>query len=164
MDHFEMVEKLRERARVSYEDAKAALVATDWDLLDAVVYLEKEGKVAPQDAASYSTREEPRPEPAKTTDTRGAFARLFDLVVRIINRMNEIHLDVRRAGKELFSLPLTALVLLLLFAFWFIIPAMVVGLFFGISYRFSGFDGVEGVNRAMDKASDVAEQIKSGGQ
>ncbi len=164
MEHFEMVEKLRERARVSYEDAKAALEATDWDLLDAVVYLEKAGKVAGQDTASYTTKEEPRPQPAANVDTRGTFAKVFDMLARGINRMNQIQLEVLKAGKVVFSLPLTALVLLLVFTFWFTIPALVVGLFFGLSYRFKGLDGVDSVNRAMDKAADMAEQIKNGGQ
>lgn len=164
MDHFEMVEKLRERARVSYEDAKAALEATDWDLLDAVVYLEKEGKVAGQDAASYTTREEPRPEPAKHVDTRGTLTRVFDLFVKGVNWMTRVQLEVRRKGKLLFSLPLIAVALLMALTFWVTIWVMVIALFFGVSYRFKGFDGEDGINRAMDKAADVAEQIKSGGQ
>ena len=45
MDHFEMVEKLRTKANVTYEEAKAALEASDWDILDALVLLESEGKV-----------------------------------------------------------------------------------------------------------------------
>ena len=38
MEQLEKVEKLRERADVSYEEAKEALEACDWDLLDAMVY------------------------------------------------------------------------------------------------------------------------------
>ena len=58
MDHFEMVEKLRAKANVSYEEAKAALEASDWDMLDALVLLENEGKVkdAPE-AKEYTTQE-----------------------------------------------------------------------------------------------------------
>ena len=44
MDQLEKVDKLRERANVSYEEAKEALEASNWDLLDAMVYLEKHGK------------------------------------------------------------------------------------------------------------------------
>ena len=55
MDHFEMVEKLRQKAQVSYEDAKSALEACDWDLLDALVYLEQQGKLQNEQKASYST-------------------------------------------------------------------------------------------------------------
>ena len=60
MDHFEMVEKLRTKANVSYEEAKAALEASDWDILDALVLLESEGKVNNGEAkAEYTTQEKP---------------------------------------------------------------------------------------------------------
>ena len=45
MDNFEKVEKLRQHANVSYEEAKEALERSDWDILDAMIYLEKTGKV-----------------------------------------------------------------------------------------------------------------------
>ena len=45
MDNFEKVEKLREKAGVSYEEAKTALEQCNYDLLDAMIYLEKQGKV-----------------------------------------------------------------------------------------------------------------------
>ena len=58
MDHFEMVEKLRTKANVSYEEAKAALEKTDWDVLDALVLLESEGKVKEAAAGQeYTTQE-----------------------------------------------------------------------------------------------------------
>ena len=40
MEHFEMVEKLRQKANVSYEEAKDALEKCDWDMLDALVLLD----------------------------------------------------------------------------------------------------------------------------
>lgn len=40
MDNFEKVEKLREKANVSYEEAKQALENCNWDILDAMIYLE----------------------------------------------------------------------------------------------------------------------------
>ena len=50
MTNYEMVELLRQKANVSYEEAKAALEAANWDLLDAIVLLEREGKVPENDA------------------------------------------------------------------------------------------------------------------
>ena len=44
MDNLEKVEKLRERANVSYEEARTALEENNWDLLDAMVALEKAGR------------------------------------------------------------------------------------------------------------------------
>ena len=45
MEQFEKVEKLREKTGVSYEDAKKALEEHDWDMLEAIVALENEGKI-----------------------------------------------------------------------------------------------------------------------
>lgn len=164
MDHFEMVEKLRQKAQVSYEDAKEALEASGWDLLDALVYLERHGKLQNEEKASYSTRQEPAPEKKESPRYRGGFfQRLFELLVTLVNRLNEVELVVKRSGKTLFALPLLAFALLLIFAFWVTLPAMVIGLFFGLRYRFTGTQGVEGVNRVMDKAAEVVDSLKTGG-
>ena len=164
MDHFEMVEKLRQKAQVSYEDAKSALEACNWDLLDALVYLEQQGKLQNEQKASYSTKPEPGPAPKQVHHYQGGvFQRLFDLLVSLVNRLNEVDLEVKRTGKTLFSLPVIAFVLLLIFAFWITLPLMVIGLFFGLRYRFRGAKGVEGVNRVMDKAAEMMGNIKSGG-
>ena len=55
MDKLEKVEKLRERANVSYEEARSALEENDWDLLDAMVALEKSGKTSGPKQESFST-------------------------------------------------------------------------------------------------------------
>lgn len=43
MDHFDMVEKLREKAKVSYMQAKEALEKSGWDMTEAIVLLERDG-------------------------------------------------------------------------------------------------------------------------
>ncbi|MHC1786597.1 MAG: ubiquitin [Christensenellales bacterium] len=163
MDHFEMVEKLRAKANVSYEDAKTALEASDWDLLDALVYLEKEGKMRKEEAASYTTKQEPRPEAAPVGEgAGGVFRRIFELIASLINRMNKVSLEARKKGKAVLTLPLSTFLLLLIFGFWGIVPLMIVGLFFGFTYRFQGSDAVAAFNKAMDKAAGVAENIRTG--
>ena len=52
MEHFEMVEKLRQKANISYVGAKNALEQNDWDLLDALVYLEGQNRVHQEKANS----------------------------------------------------------------------------------------------------------------
>lgn len=54
----ELVERLREKADVSYEEARAVLEEADGDLLDALILLERRGRIpagAPR-GASYTTR------------------------------------------------------------------------------------------------------------
>ena len=55
MDEFDKVEKLRQRANVSFEEARDALRACDGDLLDAMVYLERLGHVKAPEKAVFST-------------------------------------------------------------------------------------------------------------
>ena len=43
----EQVEQLRAHAAVSYEEARRALEACDGDLLDALILLEREGRIPP---------------------------------------------------------------------------------------------------------------------
>ena len=45
MEEFTKVEKLREATGVTFEDARNAIRACDGDMIDAMVYLEKLGKV-----------------------------------------------------------------------------------------------------------------------
>ena len=45
MDKLKLIDKLREKTNISYEEAKAALENNNWDILDAILYLEESGKV-----------------------------------------------------------------------------------------------------------------------
>lgn len=47
MEHIDMMEKLREKANISLGEAKEVLERADWDMLEALVILEKEGKIQP---------------------------------------------------------------------------------------------------------------------
>ena len=160
MDHYEMVEKLREKATVSYEEAKAALEAADWNLLDALVLLENQGKVS--GGADYSTKTETH------EDFRNDHRRCHEHAGRVgrqiasgINNVSRYFVVFTRKGETIFELPLLVVILMLIFAFWFTVPALIVGLFFGFKYTLKGAPGVEAVNRVMDKASEVADNIVS---
>lgn len=163
MTNFEMVETLREKANVSYEEARAALEASNWDLLDAILLLESEGKITPE-TSSYSTRAEELPPEEEQRSHRGFhdgmrwLARSLGKLLRIGNTNS---LVVARNGKELFTLPVTVFAILLLCSVWTILIAMVVSLFFGVRYAFAGPNlGKDSINRVMDRAGDMAENVK----
>ena len=54
MEMLEKVELVREKTGVSYQDAKDALEAVDYDVLDAIIWLESHGKSDAR-TASYET-------------------------------------------------------------------------------------------------------------
>lgn len=171
----EQVTKLREYADISFEEAKAALEETNGDILEAIVNLEKKGKInAPKGGGNYSTASEgdktqqdaagtgAKQQPEKDSASFGELVgRFFRWCGRIIHRGNINSLEVSRNNEKLMSIPVTVLVLLLIFIFWITIPLMIIGLFFGYSYRFAGPDlGRDNVNKAMESVSEAAENFK----
>lgn len=166
MTNFEMVEVLRDKASVSYEEAKAALEAADWDLLDAMLLLEQQGRV-PVQSCSYSTREEPPLEEEQPRGhrgpegLRGAIRHLGKVLRNLIRIGNSNHMVVSRNDEEIFSLPVTVCVILLICSVWTVLIAMGVSLFFGVRYSFRGPNlGRENINNAMNRVADAAENFK----
>lgn len=168
MDHLEKVEKLKERANVSYEEAKQALEACGWDVLEAMIYLEKLGKT--HVSASYSTEgtQERQTDNASAEPEQGkeSFGEMLGRFGRWcagwIDRGNRNSFVINRNGKEILRVPVTLLIVLLIFTFWIIVPLMIVGLFFDMRYHFQGPDvkSVD-INRAMDTVADAAENLKN---
>lgn len=169
MDELEKVERLRERADVSYEEAKKALEECGGDLLDAMVYLEKQGKVKKPKRESFTTQyEEPEKiqeaaDNAKNTSGIGDMLnRFFEWCRKLIQKGNETMFKVERNDKNIICIPVTVFVIICLFFFWAVFFIMVIGLFFGCRYSFEGIGKVNlDVNKAMDNAADAAEKIKN---
>ena len=170
MELLEKVEKIREKTGVSYEEAKAALEACGEDVLDALVYLENQGKIKKPDVSVYTTEAEPSEEVKEaarqyekaSSETFGDQVKKFmNWIGSLIKKGCENFFIVSKKDEEIITMPVIVIVLLLLFAFWVVLPLMVVGLFFGFRYRFSGsITKSVDVNMACDKAAEAAETIK----
>ncbi len=169
---FEKVEKLREYAGISYEEAKKELEKTDGDLLEAVVNLEKEGKIKEPKAKGYykSSGKEQEEEVVKNTENRSedkargsnfteTLKNIMGWLGKIIKKGNTNYFKIIKDDNLILEIPLTAFALLLFFAFWIVIPALVIGLVFGYRYNLGGPDLDETkVNKAMDSVSDATKQ------
>ena len=170
MELLEKVEKIREKTGVSYEEAKAALEAVGEDGLDALVYLENQGKIKKPDVSVYTTEAEPSEEVKEaarqyekaSSETFGDQVKKFmNWIGSLIKKGCENFFIVSKKDEEIITMPVIVIVLVLLFAFWVVLPLMVVGLFFGFRYRFSGsITKSVDVNMACDKAAEAAETIK----
>ena len=160
MTNYEMVEKLSEKMGVTLEEAKAALEASDWDMLDAALLLEKEHGI---EGAAYSTRQERKADEAEAPrGDRRFLPRLGRVVKRLLDVGNRNRFEVRRKNSDeiVLDMPTTAMVLLLIFAFWVCVPLLVIGLFGGFRYSFSGAElGRESINNAMNKAAEAADKV-----
>jgi len=173
MTELEKAEKLRTKADVSFAEAKEALDYAGGDILDALIYLEKQGKsTIPAGGGFFSgvgaPSEEYQPTYNREQHTQQEGERFGSMMKRfgafclnLLNKGNNNYLDAYRGDEHMFSCPVTALVLLVFFFFWITIPLLVVSLFFGFYYQFRGADlGTESVNRVMNGASDMVEEVK----
>lgn len=178
----EQVEKLRAYANVSYEEAKTALENAEGDILQALVELERQGKVAPPQGggqyhsaaievqnSEHANDKKEESESSKSSRGNGKnksasgshMNRFFRWAGEVLHKGNINTFLIERNGERIITLPVNVLVLLILFAFWVVLPLLIVGLFFSYRYSFDGPDlGVNKVNDAMDTVAKAAEEIK----
>ncbi len=136
MERMKLVEKLREKTQVTYEEARDALERADWDLLEAVVLLEREGKVEPvQEAATMDSEMETPQEQRKGGGASGMLDSVGGAIGTLVDKGNRKHLEVTKDGRAVLRIPLTVLALALLFFFWFIVPAAFIAWLVGYRFR-----------------------------
>ena len=155
MDHYEMVENLRSKANVTYEEAKAALEASDWDMLDALVLLEGEGKVN-QATPEFTTKEKEEPRRPARSREKGSLSKLGAWIRKMITLGNNNQFVINRKGTEMVSMPITVMALLTVLVWPFSLVLLFVGLFLSCRYSFCGPDINATLNDMMGKAQEKA--------
>ena len=136
MEHIEMVERLHEKANISYTDAKDALERSGWDMLEALVLLEREGKIDSLTASTSSADGEADYETVTATASKSKKANGFyeamnkagETLKRLFNDSITTDFVVRRQGKEVLRLQVLIAVILCLCIWEPILIAAVVGL------------------------------------
>ena len=172
MDKLTMIDALRERADISYEEAKAVLEAAGDDLLEAILILEKEGKI--HTAQETETAEEMAQETAgpgaetvrmetetKQEEKQAAEGSFRESLRSAFSFVLHTSLHITRRGKEVFAMP-TLVPVLLLPPFWGVmIPAVIISLFFEVRYSFEGTN-TQAANDFCEKAGAFADGVESG--
>lgn len=172
----QQVEELRKYANITFNEAKEALEETDGDILQAIINLEKKGRIkAPKDGGFYSSKDSYENSQSSADignvhqefydESSTSFSEILNKIISFIkgafDKGNRNNFEVIKDGKRIMSIPVTILVILIIFTFWITIPIMIVGLFLGYRYAFTGPElGKETVNRAMDSVSSAAENLK----
>ncbi|MCR5226632.1 MAG: hypothetical protein K6E27_05415 [Eubacterium sp.] len=169
MVDFEKVEKLVQKANVSYEDAKTALEAANGDMLDAIIALEKEGKVKSQTSSYTSTSSADaspyRDVPAvvdETNKTEGKsfFKDLGAAIKRGFKYTVDNSVRVVRNDVEIIKLPLWISIIAMLCAWELLVIVIIVSLFFDCRYSVVGKDNANEFNKVVDQASAFAGKVK----
>lgn len=168
MERNEMIEVLMRKANVSREEAEEALEKCNDDVLDAIVYLERIGRVANDEVTTIiEVKEEDQKQENKGHEEKYGgigeiIGRIFKFAGKFIRKGNENHFEIRKENEKPVKISLTISALLLIFLF---IPSMIlliVGLFCGYKYSISGPNiKYDGVNDVFEHASKTADTIKN---
>ena len=189
MDNYQKVEQLVNKAGCTYEDAKAALEECGWDMLDAVINLEREGKVKKAtvehtaqnageaieivtEVATEHTSDDNSQQIIYSYDDSAAGnqgsaddapKRKLSLWARIKRILTKNRMVVFRSnGQQILDLPIWIPVIALIAFFWATLTIAVIAMVFGCRFHFEGEDlGKININSTMDKATDYAEKVKN---
>ncbi len=181
---FEKVEQIVEKTGCSYTDAKEALEHSGENLLDAIIYLEESGKTK-KASASIETGSAAGPVPTEAEVIRGEDAERLKseafgsgdeggekkksggAVRRFFKKLRDILMNNRmtvvgKSGSTIMDVPLLVPVIFLILGFSVTIIIGIIALIAGCRISFYGDHlGDSGINKAMDKASEVAEKVKN---
>lgn len=158
MTHLEMVEKLRSIAGLGYEEAKDLLERSNWDLLDAMVILEREGKAQ---GGSYTTFEGETPKKEKANSHKsGSFKSALRWLWDVVKKSCNNNIEVVHNGERVMGLPILVFIILLCACFWVLVPVMLIALLFGVRFRFAGPDVDHGeLNDLKDKVVSKIDEV-----
>jgi len=152
MEEFEKVEQLVKVTGVSFEDAKNAIRACDGNIVDAMVYLEKLGKINKNNTESRSMSAEEK--------CRKAFEDVKKPAGKFVDYMTKNKLSIKKGEDEVVKVPVGAAAILGCMAASVAVPAAFISMMCGYEYSLSGETGVEGTNKVMGKVGDVAVKVK----
>lgn len=166
MEHYEMAELLSAKAGVTLAEAREVLIQCDWDMLDAMVELERRGGMKLVDVqVGRSAGDGAGPRRVKNAAGRepiltNGFAQMWHYIKRFFILLGETTFVVIRREKEVLSVPVIVPAILLVCCFWLTLPALVGAMFFGCKYQFRGKKAAEAANKAMDKLGGVVDSIR----
>jgi len=169
MEEFEKVERLVEKANVSYEDAKKALEEAGGDMLDAMICLEKAGKVKSPAQSSYNTQGEQGSKYRDVADAvnrsedskaKSVFKSIGEFLGKAVKYTMDNYFMVLKGHEEIMKLPLWAAIILLLIGWEILLIVMVISLFFDCRYKIVGKNNAGEVNEFFDQAADLAGKAK----
>jgi len=138
------IDELRKRASVSYTDAKEALEKCDGDMLEALVYLEKNHK-----AHCAQTGHKPS---------------FLDKINGLLKKGSNTRFIMQKQDRIIFNISMNIAVLIAILTLpiiEFIFIGMLIALFTGHRFKLQGCNGdMSQINQALDRVSDAAEDIK----
>ena len=140
----EEIDLLRKKADVSYEDAKEALEKFEGDMVEALVYLEKENKINHK----------------KKCESKSQF---ISKVKNIIKKGNRTKFIIKNDESVVLNIPITIVILLTIFTTPFVIIGLIAAILtkHKISIEKPEGGSVEEVNKVFDKMTSTVNDMTS---
>lgn len=139
----EQIDELRKRINVNYEDAKEALDRCEGDILEAIIYLEKNNKVKNE----------------KNDEEKEC---LLDKIKALIKKGNNIRFIIKKKEKVVLNLSLNVSILIAIFGFHIALIGLILALLCGFRMKFETNKGEDiKVNQTIDKVQDSIQEIKN---
>lgn len=169
MENNEMIKKLMEKAYVTYEEAQEILERCNWDLLDAIIYLERSGKVENNDTTTIiEIKEDEQKKEDNTKKKQESYGgvgeiigRIFKGLGKVIAKGNKNYFEIKKDNEKPIRISLTISILLLVFFMPPTVILLIIGLFCGYKYSIGGPNmNYHGVNDVFEKVSESADTIK----
>ncbi|WP_426351159.1 hypothetical protein ACPWSR_08010 [Alloiococcus sp. CFN-8] len=180
-----MIKRLMEKADITTEEAVEVLESCNWDLLDAIIDLERRGKlrgnksntlieaVPVEDYKNTYNQEEAKNQEynakaegeEKKEESCGGIGelmgRMFKFIGKLIKKGNNNFFDAKKENEKPIRIPLTIAAVFIVFLSIPSIILLVIGLFCGYKYSISGPDiKCDGVNDIFEEVSKSADNLK----
>lgn len=135
----ELIDELRKRANVSYKDAKEALEKANGDIVEALIYLEKQNKVDEGKENSF-----------------------LNTIKKIIKKGNNTKFIIKKKENTILSLPVTAVVIITVVAPYITVAGIIVAILTGHKIKFQGKNGENmKANDTIDKITDIVDKART---
>ncbi len=164
VDRNEMIDRLREKADLSHEDAYNVLESVNWNFLDAVAALEKEGIIKEESNVIYSTKREESFDDRKINsgEEQSKFEKVCKAVTGMLEKGVRNNLHIRKNSLEIVNIPIIILVIFLCAAPVVVIVMLICAFFCGCSFSFSGEDlGKDKFNSFLEKIQSPSNEDKN---
>jgi translation elongation factor EF-Ts len=139
--NLEQIDELRKRANVSYEDAKNALEQNAGNLIEALVYLEKQNKIKPEENASSENQ-------------------FFKKVKKLIKKGNETKLIVKKDDTVVLNICVTLAIITTVVATPLVVAALIFALATNHKIRIQKKNSEDSqVNKIFDKISVAVNKV-----
>lgn len=162
MEPIEMIEKVSQSANVTFEEARTALEANNWDVEATLAYFEQQGKKIERAQEEAQVEEELEvieiKDYTETEEKKETKETSFsELLHKIFAYLRDNNVRVEKEGTEIVKVNLMIFVILLLLCGEIVIPVMLVGLFLKFRYSIVGKSSFTTVNKVMDSVSRAAQ-------